>query len=517
MKKRTRSVPIFNKILVTVGLLMVVEISLLIVFLFGSGMLDELNKNSADMLHEKVLNRAGYLQHEMVGRWTNLSLAAETINEHTQSWISDGRLSLTDFNPNSAICGQLLETFSDPLISLLRNNAVTGAYVVLGASGLDADNPEDKTGLYLRDLDPLSHSSSGNQDILLVRAPVSVVRALNISTDTFWQPMYRFSETGYRDFFYKPFYNASSGISKGVPATDLGYWGTSFEPGGDGKNAITYSIPLILEDGTVYGVLGIDMVDSYLIKLLPHTELADDNSGSYALLYRNAADEPYEVVFSNGRAFKDHINSNVRVTLDPQDFNLYSFATDDASTNTLGACLKLNIYNIESMYSGEEWALAGMMPENNLYALSRGIRLSFMLLVMIIGMTGLAGCYVAGTMISRPIVSLKKNLEESNPMTSLHFDHTGIDEVDSLLDSIESLNSEIVTASVRFSTIMEMASIKLAGFELNLADHSIFVTGRFFDIMGMPHLNPKNISITDFNQEMESLSKYLVKIGRAHV
>ena len=40
-------------------------------------------------------------------------------------------------------------------------------------------------------------------------------------------------------------------------------------------------MPLMLEDGTLYGVLGIEMLDDYLCSHLPYGELGFDADGSY--------------------------------------------------------------------------------------------------------------------------------------------------------------------------------------------------------------------------------------------
>ena len=42
-------------------------------------------------------------------------------------------------------------------------------------------------------------------------------------------------------------------------------------------------MPLILPDGTVYGVVGVELLTSYLENLMPIDELKNDNQGSYVL------------------------------------------------------------------------------------------------------------------------------------------------------------------------------------------------------------------------------------------
>lgn len=44
---------------------------------------------------------------------------------------------------------------------------------------------------------------------------------------------------------------------------------------------MTYTVPLIYEDGTVYGVLGIDLSVNYLRELLPYSEINGNKKGNY--------------------------------------------------------------------------------------------------------------------------------------------------------------------------------------------------------------------------------------------
>ncbi len=52
---------------------------------------------------------------------------------------------------------------------------------------------------------------------------------------------------------------------------------------GDKREAIAYAQPLILPDGTVYGVVGVELLCSYLEEQLPLTELQNDGTGAYLL------------------------------------------------------------------------------------------------------------------------------------------------------------------------------------------------------------------------------------------
>ena len=62
---------------------------------------------------------------------------------------------------------------------------------------------------------------------------------------------------------------------------DIG--GGKYRLNGTKYDAITYSLPLINAKGVVYGVVGIDITLDYLSKILPSTELLDDENSCYMI------------------------------------------------------------------------------------------------------------------------------------------------------------------------------------------------------------------------------------------
>lgn len=65
---------------------------------------------------------------------------------------------------------------------------------------------------------------------------------------------------------------------------DYGRWtSTPYTLPGDDRSVVAYSVPLILDDGTVYGVIGVEMLTTYLETMIPYTELQNNNTGTYIL------------------------------------------------------------------------------------------------------------------------------------------------------------------------------------------------------------------------------------------
>ena len=62
---------------------------------------------------------------------------------------------------------------------------------------------------------------------------------------------------------------------------DLGYWGRPVDLGWAGTSSITYSMPIQDGDGTVVGVLGVEVRLDRVTDFMPYRELDDEGTGSY--------------------------------------------------------------------------------------------------------------------------------------------------------------------------------------------------------------------------------------------
>lgn len=125
---------------------------------------------------------------------------------------------------------------------------------------MDQRSPEDTIpALYIRDLDPDSLPPEKNTDLLMERSPVELVKSMGISTDKGWKSQMFVSDESTQKIIYPVFQEAFKDQGR-LDAADYGHWTTEdYILDGDNRSAIAYSIPLILSDGTVYGVLGTEM------------------------------------------------------------------------------------------------------------------------------------------------------------------------------------------------------------------------------------------------------------------
>lgn len=499
MKKRDRT--IFRRILVPLLSVLVLEILFMMGSIIFGGVIDKLNENATDMLAQQTENRGTYLLNEMIGNWSDLNMLSDDIDDKIQSRLETGSFTLNDLNESSAECIELLTEISPEMINTMYSKKISGIFVVFNTPGPNDALPEFLSGIYLRDLDPTSTPSERNADLLWERAPVDVVRASYIATDSDWKPSFSQQDTLEQEFFFKPYQTAYTD-DRGLKEKDYGYWTTKpYCLEGDNRTAISYSIPLILEDGTVYGVLGIELLTDYVQSLLPDTELLDNKQGTY-LLAVNCGEENLltPVIISSD-------------TLRIEDVETMEFAlseNNDSAENTdktyYGAAKQLVLYSNNAPFDSDQWYLLGIGSRKSLFAFSGQVQQLLFFFIILAFIIGLTGIIYASYRLSKPIKNLseevaKAQLDNSMPELSA----TGIREIDRFADSISRLGREVVESSTRLLSIMDMASVELAGYELQEETDSVYVTDNYFSLLGVENTDPKNLTLKNFLELQQKL------------
>ena len=501
-EKRERSV--FSTIFFAVLVILAVEVVLLIGSIAVSRVPQQLDRNAEDILAKQVENRSSYLENFLVDA-QNLDDLPEKINEKTQELLSSGEISKDTLGSNSAASEPLLEAISDDLVTQLRGSSVTGVFVVLNTRDLDARKINERLpGIYLRDLDPDAAASERNEDLMLSFAPAALVKSMRISTDACWQPALDYEEVG--DFVYQPFEAAYKDGGQ-LLMEQYGRWTTSpYTLPGDKREAIAYSQPLILPDGTVYGVVGVELLTSYLEEQLPLTELQNDGTGSY-LLAVTTGDKK-----SDSTALQP-------VTFSTQDSSLKSKQTlglqGNGSTGTITideakyfACAEpLTLYDRNAPFSNEHWLLLGIVPNSTLYKISNDMQSLLLLAVVLTLGVGLLCSYLVSRGLAHPIRQLSDEVAAVQDKSSAipQLSRTGIRELDRFSSAITQLSQDILDTSTKFLRIMDMASIELGGYEIREDSDKVFVTDNFFSMLGMADNDLNEITKEQFDILMQDM------------
>ena len=493
-------------------ILILVEIALLAGSVFGGGLISYMENNEIEVLHERVLNRQRYLQNEMLTRWSKVDSTAIKINQMTEELLQEGSISIDTLDDSSKDCFALMDSVIGSLINMLRSNKVTGAFIVLNTDNLEELTEKgiykNKPGIYVRDYDPKSSYTDRNTDLLLEYAPTEIVKNMNISLDSGWKPQFAFEDMQqYGAYLYEP-YQAALGMDERteLEASDMGYWSEPYQLSANDQEAISYSVPLILENGTVYGVLGVELSLSYLEDMLPSEELKDKDAGSYLLGIEKNSDTEITNVLISGSDYS-MVNGDKKVT------EIYTKNNRQLIKNILSEDIYcdveyLTLYNTNTPFEQQRWVLTGIVRGKNLFRFSSTVEKMLIRGTLATLIAGILGGILISLVISRPVTELTKSVRKMKPFSRIEFSRTGIREIDLMASELEHLNRETLYAAERFSYIVSAANLHLAVFEINKDEDSVFITGSFFEMLGLKQQDVTSLTEKGFWDMLDLLDQY---------
>ena len=510
-RKRLENRPertVFYNIFSTMMLVLTVEVLLAVVSILATNVTGQLDENAKDLLTMRVRNRASYVQELLLGA-EDLGQLSEQINATTQQMLKSGAISLDTLDNSSEQSDALLVALAPELLDTLRAKQVTGIFIMLNTHDLDTCEVGKKMpGIHLRDLDPDARPSERNNDLLLERASATVVKELGIGTDKGWQPAFPYqadTKGGILRTVFQTAYKSGAALS----AENYGRWTTnSYCLAGDDRHAIAYSRPLILPDGTVYGVVGVELLTEYLQTKLPFTELDEDKAGTYFMV--SSTDE---LTGSEITLRKTVTSGEDLVTADAPlgILNCHRDAEGDAwlelgSKRYYTVLEPLQLYNRNAPFTNEQWFLAGAMEQSVLLAFSDRVRRVLLTTILVTLVLGVFGSLLVSASLAMPINHLYREVVDAQERKTFpHLSRTGIREVDRFAETITELNKELVTNSTKFLRIMDMASVEMGGYELRTDTGSVFVTDNFFPLLGMPGITGKLLSVRRFEEVLKGI------------
>ncbi len=463
-------------------ILIIVQASLLAIFLVIGGVLKQAEKNAFSSFSDKVTNRRDYLQREMNFNWANLDPYVDQI--------SDEYYDIN--NPD-----EYFNNISNYLISMLRTTQATGAFVILDEGGSSTIKP----ALYIRDYDP-NLNDYGNKDLYLIHGPSNLGNKLQIPLDQMWKYNIDLSHVK-REFYDKPLSKASLTEDSKL----LGYWSKPFQLFSGDSSIITYTIPLFDEHHNAIGVIGVEISEQQLCKFLPPTELERKDSYGYFIAYQEEGESSYvPLILSKAiqkRLFKG--KDNISFNSVDSKIGIEKLKNSNSYTNIYLSMDELNLYQPNTPFLDNHWYLVGMMSENHLFSYVRRIQTILWVATVASVIIGVSVGYIVSHQFTKPISRLAKEVRESNKGQRLELIETGLTEVDELASAMQMASNELLDSTVKMSKIIELVGLPIGAYEYSESKDTVFITDRLHSILALSQ------------QEMDELvndkSLFIEKIG----
>lgn len=507
-KKTGRTV--FHTAMQPLVMLILLQAAILLGSLYLSGIFSQVNSNERSILGKQVVNRANYLEIQMTQQWSDIAELAQSINRKTQAAIEQGAIRLDLLENDSKEASKLIDMICTDMIETMYRNKNSGIYVIFNTSSLDG-NVEPKTGFHVRDFDPTVNATTQYSDLLLECAPISTVKAMNISTDTGWDTRYDFG-TAYGDYFRKPFMEAYRAMRK-LEAVDYACWNSSAQS--SLPSGLTYSMPLMLEDGTLYGVLGVELLDDYVGDSLPYDELGFGTDGTYMLALFDKGTSRATLKMVSG---KTRLRRGETIALTPGKDGSYAFEQDGKKIVT--QMDRLTVYDMYAPFDSETWVLMGATTAQSLYAFSKRVSRMILLAIALMLIFDAAGSVLIARRLSKPIEKLSKEVdiarmnENGIPRLSI----TGIREIDHFAEAFAGLSREAINTSTRFLRMLDMASVDIAGCEFDTSKEAdvtpAFATDNFFPLLGVPNGDAGNVTLGQIKMLQSKMTDSILSVEK---
>ena len=507
-KKTGRTV--FHTAMQPLVMLILLQAAILLGSLYLSGIFSQVNSNERSILGKQVVNRANYLEIQMTQQWSDIAELAQSINRKTQAAIEQGAIRLDLLENDSKEASKLIGMICTDMIETMYRNKNSGIYVIFNTSSLDG-NVEPKTGFHVRDFDPTVNATTQYSDLLLECAPISTVKAMNISTDTGWDTRYDFG-TAYGDYFRKPFMEAYRAMRK-LEAVDYACWNSSAQS--SLPSGLTYSMPLMLEDGTLYGVLGVELLDDYVGDSLPYDELGFGTDGTYMLALFDKGTNRATLKMVSG---KTRLRRGETIALTPGKDGSYAFEQDGKKIVT--QMDRLTVYDMYAPFDSETWVLMGATTAQSLYAFSKRVSRMILLAIALMLIFDAAGSVLIARRLSKPIEKLSKEVdiarmnENGIPRLSI----TGIREIDHFAEAFAGLSREAINTSTRFLRMLDMASVDIAGCEFDTSKEAdvtpAFATDNFFPLLGVPNGDAGNVTLGQIKMLQSKMTDSILSVEK---
>lgn len=487
-----------KRIFIPMFILVLIESVLFFGVIFYNNILSQMEQNTRDIFDSKVVNRSYELENMMVNQWSNLETEVEDIQSVINNLAARNQIDPENLDDNPGDSHTILEHITNNVISTLRNHRVTGAYVFLCSDISAGSEKESLPGLYISDSNVENDNSATNSDLMIRRGSKSLVEKMGIATDSDWEPNITLQGNNLEEF-KQVYHNYHLFQNEVTDITDLGYWMPMLQVEND--YVVSYVLPIEYQ-GTVIGVLGIDVSHEYLKSLLNYSELDGSAKGAYSLILEENG--KYTDVLTNNPYFSVDFKSGDQLKIG-QD-GKYKFLMQDQDKVAL-SMEKLNLYNNNTPYEKQEWHLSGMMKEKDLLAFASQIKL--ILLYAIIGsvIIGLILSILLSFWISKPVVSLAANVRKMTFKDKIKIERTKIIEIDQLIEAIEKTGNEAIDAVARFTKIIRLANTQLEGFELDYGKNQLYVTEDFFSAFGLD-VDVSHLTIEEFSRLMSQFADY---------
>lgn len=515
-KPQTKGYSIKLRIACAFFAIVVIQGLILVCSIIISGAIEKNNVATYNTLANQSNNRKNEIQKQFNTKRQNITIASVNFSSQIEKLLEDNGISIESLKDDESIFDAALEMSLAELVMFAKVNAVTGVFVIIDPSpDIVNEDVKSRTCMYIRNSSP--GSIVADDKLQLEYGRVDISRRIGITADYLWTRDMDFSGGFSRDLYFKPI-RAALESGEGIDVTKphvYGYWSSPFILRNNDVALMTYSLPLLLHDGTPYGVMGFEIDTTEISNSMPAVEVPYEQG--FYVLGKNMTDGFYSDGIVSSGPYAQHFlrgeNSKIDYNFVYETNNgvVYEMTNSNyPGSKAIGAYSEISLYETYSPFYSEKWALISMAAKDSVMQGSRSVTQS--VVISILSTTALAMILSIFAMfyIFGPIRGLYEKVRLIDPEKPVRFDRVGINEIDELSGAFEVLSDKISDAAAKMFRIIELVDMPLGSFEINYGDNRVQLSKSMLSLM---HIQPRGdapyiISVAEWSDVIGAFEEY---------
>ena len=398
-------------------ILVTTVLSGVLIILFVSGNITAGLKKSEVFIkneHANILKKTSGLYDNLAAEAVSFS---RSLSMRIESRLREENLEINDLNGNPILLNEIMSGELHQIVLYLQKSKSSGAFIILDATSNSKlpDSEYTKAGIYLKNMEP-NIISSFSPTIYVLRGIADIAYKNYLPLHPQWTMEFNVADAPY---FYLPMEKTGENTS----LSNLYYWNKAFVFPKTNEKIMMCSAPLIDTEGNVFGVCGFDV--SYMLFKLSSIP---DNS-MYKRIFCLISPVDNNVLktdgslFSGGYSARSFVNGR-DLKISAAKESLYTY--ENSEDSFIGYHELLKLYPENSSFADNEWALALMIPQEdiNSYVIKTNLKFIYLsALIMVLGITisfVLSKYYIVP--IARGIDIIKNNPNNSKKTNIVEID-----------------------------------------------------------------------------------------------
>lgn len=504
-KKRKKNVSSFSaKLLIPMLILSVAQATTLFGTLYVSGEFDSVRQYSYDMLIEKTGNRKNYIENTFVKNIPEVYQTNVGITAVAERILKENGQSIDELTTDKKLSKEIISEATQRLIYLLRVSEANDAFMILDTGDLyERDGMKNKACVYIRDLDTTSNGTANNDDLLLEAGSSDAAQRYNITLDYEWSAHIDVGECDSEnalDFYHTTIETA---IENNINLSSLGYWSDFSKISESALPSIKYTLPLISDDGKIYGVMGVGFLSKTILKNMPSNDSFNGNA-CYVVGADFNNNNNYAVLVSYGSLFSRLVDNTDSIYMDGTDETQIYNIGKESDEESIGNIQLMHLYGNDSPYLNQQWALISIVEKGRTISVyTRLIKMLTISTVVSVLATVIVAIFI-DKIVTNPVHRIANELKNQHDDEIIRFSSSGIAEVDTLTEAIEKLQINISEYSSRVSKIISMVNMGIGVFMCDLETNNVYVGESLIKLF-----NLKCLPVEDVNLKFDTFKGYL--------